>query len=390
MTPDLSHLHLNGRTVALWLDNGRIAGIEEAPGPATHVILPLTVEPHVHLDKTYTSHRCRAAKPGLFGAIEAMAADKSNWTENDLRGRIGCGLSDAYANGVYMMRSHVDWTEPGVPLAWTVMGEAAQDWQGRLSLQCAALAPIDLLGDADHGRAIATTVTKGGGVLGAFIYRNEGLAEKLNRVFALAVRYDLTLDFHVDEGLEPEAHGFDVIVALTAKHGLSGRVLCGHACSLSIRPDDDVARVIDAAACAGVALTVMPSTNLHLQDMAHGRTPRLRGLAPMHELRSAGVEVLLGTDNVRDPFYPYGVYDPVDTLRLGAVSAHLDPAVWNDAITTAPARVMGFDLPKIAVGQSATFMLIEGADWAAAVSNPRAARYIFRAGKTQTQGAATA
>lgn len=390
MTPDLAAVHFDGRTVAIRLDHGRIMAIDPAPGPATAVILPLPAEPHVHLDKTYTAHRCRATKPGLFGAIEAMAADKANWSEDDLHRRIARGLSGAYTNGVAALRSHIDWTEPGVPLAWAVLGEAAQDWRHRISIQRAALAPIDLLGDADHGPSIAATVAKDGGVLGAFIYRNEGLATKLDRVFALAVRHGLALDFHVDEGLEPEAQGFDAIVALTAKHSLGGRVLCGHACSLSIRPDTEVARVVDAAARAGVALTVMPSTNLYLQDMAPCRTPRLRGLAPMHELRNAGVEVLLGTDNVRDPFYPYGVYDPVDTLRLGAVSAHLDPAVWHDAITTTPARVMGFDLPKIAVGQPANFMLIEGADWADAISNPRAGRHIFRAGKTQTQGAVAA
>ena len=381
VTADLSHLQLDGRTVALRLEQGRIAAIDPAPGPANSVILPLPVDPHVHLDKTYTAHRCRALKPGLFGAIEAMATDKVNWTADDLHRRIGRGAKDAYANGVSALRSHVDWTEPGTPLAWSVMGEVAQDWQGRMVLQRAALASIELLADADHGPAIAATVAKDGGVLGTFIYRHDDLAQKLARVFALAVRYGLRLDFHVDEGLDIDANAFDAIVALAEKHRLGGRVLCGHACSLSIRPRDDVARVIDAAARAGVALTVMPSTNLYLQDMTPGRTPRLRGLAPMQELRAAGVQALLGTDNVADPFYPYGVYDPVDSLRLAAIAAQIDPADWLETITANPARAMGLTLPKIAVGEPADFMLITGADWAAAISNPRAIRQIYRAGR---------
>ena len=387
MTADLSHLHLNGRTVSLRLDRGRIAAIEAAVGPAKAVILPLPVEAHVHLDKTHTAHRCRADKPGLFGAIEAMAADKVNWTEADLRGRIHRGLNESYANGVSAMRSHVDWNVPTEPLAWGIMAEASQEWRGRVMLQRAALVSLDLLGDADHGPAIAATVAKSGGVLGAFVYRNDDLAQKLDRVFDLAVRHRLALDFHVDEGLELAANGFDAIVAKTALHGLGGMVLCGHACSLSVRPEAEVAQVIDAAAHAGVALTVLPSTNLHLQDMTPGRTPRLRGLAPMHELRAAGVEVLLATDNVRDPFYPYGVYDPVDALRLGTLAAHLDPAEWVGAITTAPARALGLDKPEIAVGQPADFMLIDGADWAAAIADPRASRQLFRAGKRMTVGA---
>lgn len=389
MRIDLSSLHLNGRTVSVRLEQGRIVAIDAAPGLATSVILPLPIDPHVHLDKTFTAHRCRAQKPGLFGAIEAMAAEKANWTADDLHNRIGRGLTDAYANGVSALRSHVDWTEAGEPLAWSVMGEAAEDWRGRLNLQRAALVSIDLLADADHGPAIAATVAKGGGVLGTFIYRHDDFAAKLEKVFALAVRYDLPLDFHVDEGLDVEANAFDTIVALTAKHGLGGRVLCGHACSLSVRPEAEVARVIDAAAHAGVALTVLPSTNLYLQDMTPGRSPRLRGLAPMQELRAAGVQVLLGADNVADPFYPYGTYDPLDMLRLATIAAHIDPADWLDAITTNPAKAMGLATAKIAVGAPADFMLIAGADWRDAISNPRALRHIYRAG-TVTQSKAAA
>lgn len=385
---DLSPLHLNGRTVSLRLDQGRIAAVDPVPGPATRVIVPLPIDPHVHLDKTFTAHRCRAQKPGLFGAIEAMAADKANWSEDDLRARIGRGMAEAYANGVSALRSHVDWTEPGVPLAWSVVGEAAQDWRGRLALQRSALVSIDLLADAGHGPAIAAKVAKDGGILGTFIYRHDDYAAKLDRVFALALRHELRLDFHVDEGLDLEADAFDTIVALTATHGLGGRVLCGHACSLSIRPEADVARVIDATARAGVALTVLPSTNLYLQDMAPGRTPRFRGLAPLQELRAAGVPVLLGADNVADPFYPYGAYDPLDTLRLAAIAGHINPADWLDAITTNPARAMGLDVPQIAVGEPADFMLITGADWAAAIRAPRAPRQIYRAGRATTMEAA--
>ena len=380
MNSKISSLGLNGRTVDVTVSAGVIARIAPAMGAARAMIMPLSVEPHVHLDKTYTAHRCQAKSPGLFGAIDAMAQDLGNWTADDLRARMTRGVADAYENGVVAMRSHVDWTAPGVPLAWTVMGEVAQNWATRLPLQRASLSGIDLLGDPDHGPAIAARVAQDGGVLGCFIYRHADIPDRLARVFRLAETHGLRLDFHVDEGLEPEANAFDDVVRMTADFGMAGRVLCGHACALSIRPDLQVARVMEAAAQAGVALTVMPTTNLHLQDMTPGRTPRLRGLAPMHELRAAGVQVLLGTDNVRDPFYPYGSYDSVEVLRLATLTAHLTPGDWLDAITTAPARAMGLAVPAIAVGQPADFITIDGADWAEALSQPRAHRHIYRAG----------
>ena len=380
----LSAVQLDGHTLNVRLDNGRFTRLEPIAGPAKAVMLSLPHDPHVHLDKTYTAHRCQADKPGLFGAIEAAERDKAVWTEADIRSRANRGLQEAFENGVAALRTHVDWGTPKTPLAWDVLGEAVETWRGRMVLQRASLSTLDLLGDVDHGTKIAKTVAQSGSVLGCFIYRNTDLDVKLERVFALAIRFDLHLDFHVDEGLEPEARGFDTIVALTAKHRMRGRVLCGHACSLAIRPEAEVSRVISAAAEAGVALTVMPSTNLYLQDMSSGRTPRQRGLAPMHELRAAGVEVLLGTDNVRDAFYPFGTYDPLEVLRLGCLAAHLNPSDWRQAIASGPARAMGLAVPKIAVGEPADFILIEAADWAEAISNPRAPRHIFRAGRALT------
>jgi cytosine deaminase len=149
--------------------------------------------------------------------------------------------------------------------------------------------------------------------------------------------------------------------------------LCGHACSLSVRTADDLKRTADAAARAGVALTIQPTANLYLQDMAFGRMPRLRGLAPAQELRAAGVEVMLGTDNVADPFIPFGSYDPVETLRLAWVAGHMAPSAWHEAITTTPARAQGLAPARIAPGEAADFLLIAGESLEAALRLPGAA-----------------
>ncbi|MXY34514.1 MAG: amidohydrolase family protein [Boseongicola sp. SB0664_bin_43] len=383
MNTEFTHVLLNGRTVALSLHQGRIAAIEPRPEPARHVAIPLPVDPHVHLDKTFTAGRCKSSKPGLFGAIDAMETDMANWSEEDLRFRMGRALKEASDNGICALRSHVDWPGPQTPLAWHVLGELAQDWCRRVHVQRASLTPLDLLGDPDHGSRIAERVASDGEVLGCFVYRNSRIEEWLEQVFALAARHGLRLDFHVDEGLEAEANAFDRIVALTARHRLAGRVLCGHACSLSIRPEREVARAAGAAAEAGVALVVLPTANLWLQDSSYDRTPRMRGLAPVHEMRAAGVSVLFGSDNVADPFYPFGSYDAVEVLRLASVSAQFDPAGWLDSITTRPTEALGLDRPELVVGGRADFLLIEGCDWNEALRSPRARRQVVRTGEIE-------
>lgn len=377
----LEDVDLDGRSVRLTLSGGKIAAIDPSPGPATRTILPLPVEPHVHLDKAGTISRCRPEASGLFGAIDAMARDKANWTAEDLRSRIEAGMQEAWQAGCRAIRSHIDWDGPAAPLAWDVASEVAQDWASRMPLIRASLSAIDVVGDADLGPAIAARVALDGQVLGAFIYRHPDLATRIPFVFDLAEKHGLMLDFHVDEGLEVEATGLDLIIAEATRRGMGDRVLCGHACSLSIRPD--AARAIDAMARAGVGLTVMPTTNLYLQDMAPGRTPRLRGLAPAQELRTAGVPVLFGTDNVRDPFYPMGVHDPLESLRLAALSAHLAPGSWVDAITTTPARALGLADRPVAVGEVADLLVFPAPDILAAIARPGVPRMVIRGGVPQ-------
>jgi cytosine deaminase len=110
----------------------------------------------------------------------------------------------------------------------------------------------------------------------------------------------------------------------------------------------------------------------------------------MHELRAAGVPVLLGADNVSDPFFSMGTYDALDVLRNASVAAHLVPADWLDSITTNPAKAMGLDKNEIRIGCSADFILIKGCSWEEALRNPKVPRQVFRAGFTESVGKAAA
>jgi cytosine deaminase len=377
----LRAVRLDGAVADVTLAGGRVARITPSAEPPRAMLLPPLVDAHVHLDKTHTVGRIPRRPTGLFDAAELAAADKVGWTEADVRARAGRALAEAEAHGVAALRTHVDWTTPDEPLAWSVIGEFAGEWRGRVAVDRAALVPLDLLGDAEAGPAIAARVAAAGGTLGAFVYRNAHLASKLEAVFALGARHDLMLDFHVDEGLDRDAAGLDTVVALAGRRRMAGRVLCGHACALAVRPEAEAARVLEAAAAAGVALAILPTTNLFLQDARAGRTPRLRGLAPAHEARAAGVEVAVATDNVRDAFYPWGAYDPIAAWRLAVLAAHLDPADWLDAITGAPARALGLAAPRIEVGGPADFLLIDADGPDDLVSRPGARAQVWRGGR---------
>lgn len=386
---------LNGVAIAglpghhdILIEGSHISSIEPSNATGGGLVTSLFADVHVHLDKTFTIPRIAQNGPAkvecLFDAIDLMNGDRQNWTAEDIRTRATRGLEAAFAQGVGAMRSHVDWITPAVPTAWPVLNELRAEWKDRIDLQLAALVHGDLVPEA--GRSIAARIALDGGVLGAFFYRNSKLEAKIEEMFRLAISHDLDLDFHVDEGLDIEADGFSLIVDATRRHAMDGRVLCGHACSLSLRAADELENILGTAAEAGVALVSLPTTNLYLQDRLGGKSPRLRGVAPLKESRAAGMNVMLGSDNVRDAFYPYGDYDPLAILRLAAPVCHLQPDDWLDSITALPARLIGSARVRIPeAGASANFIWHDAENIDDLISRPQVARTIWRDGIASPQ-----
>jgi hypothetical protein len=94
-----------------------------------------------------------------------------------------------------------------------------------------------------------------------------------------------------------------------------------------------------------VAVVALPLTNLWLLGRRPERTPLLRVQAPIRSLQRAGVLVALGGDNVQDPWYPGGDFDPIELLRLSPLTSHLWPAQRQGLapFSTAPARLLGLE-----------------------------------------------
>lgn len=339
----------------LILRDGRVQGLRPGPLPE-RLILPRLAEVHCHLDKCHSIDRILAsgARPGggLRQAIAAQTADARHWTTADLRVRIGRGLAEYAGIGAGVVRSHVDWQWPGAvpPPAWEVLRDLAPAQP--FALQMAALCGIDMLAEPGLADSIARAIVPDGGVLGAFVLDQPHRRAGLRAAFAAADRHGLALDFHVDEGLSAGLDGLQLIVEAAEETGFQGPVLCGHGCALSLLPPDDLARLADRMARAGIALAVLPATNLFLQGRGTG-TPAPRGLAPLHALRARGVRVVIGTDNVRDAFLPLGRHDPLWALSLAVLAAHLDAPMgqWLPMVTTEARAALG--LPPVTVDGAA-------------------------------------
>ena len=208
------------------------------------------------------------------------------------------------------------------------------------------------------------------------------LRDGLEILFTLAERKGWDLDFHVDESADPRACSLAVIAETAIARHFAGRILVGHCCSLSLQPPEDQQRTIEAVAKAGVSVVSLPMCNMFLQDRQPRRTPRWRGVTAFHELEEAGVNVMIASDNIRDPFYAYGDLDMLEVWREGVRILHLDYpfAKWAPVVRAAPAKAMGLSLGEIRPGAPADLVLTGARDFTELFARPHADRTVLRNG----------
>lgn len=380
--------------VALLIADARIAAIEVQPQGELPVfdldgatVLPAFVDPHTHLDKGDLLAVGLEPSRSLFGAIEAVRADYAHWTPAELAARIDFGLQEAWAHGTRALNSYCDWSDPHGPLAWQALQEARQRWRGRVELVLTSLAPVHLLADAMASERLARHVAQAGGVLGWFAYAAPHVPALLPLAFDLAERFDLRLDFHIDEHLDASQIHTLHVAELALERGFGERTVCGHACALSRLAPQQLSEVLEVVAASGLSMVSLPLTNLYLQDssqQAPRRTPRWRGLAPVHEASALGIPVAFGSDNHRDCFSPLGDLDPLRTLALAAWAAQLDDALheWAHAITRTAAGALGLAWNGVLRrGAPADLVLHPGRTSAEVLSRPELGRQVLRAGQ---------
>ncbi len=381
--------------VDILIDQGRIAQI--APGDAVSfgdapqlalaggIVLPLFVDAHTHLDKGHIWPRAVNPTGSFVEAVPAVMEDRAaNWTARDVAARMEFSLSCAYAHGTSSIRTHIDSVGSQTRISWPIVAEARERWRGKIDVQASPLYIIDLALDPTHMADVETMVSEyGTGILGAATPVGTRVREGLDILFGIAERKGWDLDFHADETDDPEARSLGVIAEMALARKFPGKILVGHCCSLARQDDDERARTIDLVARAGLSVVSLPMVNMFLQDRTSGRTPRWRGVTPLQELRAAGVNVMIASDNTRDPFYAYGDLDMMEVWREGVRILHLDYPVadWASAVFDAPARAMGVEAPGFRIGADADMILTRARNFTELFARPQSDRAVLRSGR---------
>jgi len=351
------------------------------------------VETHIHLDKSCILERCNCERGTLEEVIETVAAAKRAFTEADIHARAQRTLEKAITQGTTRMRTHVE-ADPRVGLnGFHAVRALKRDYAWALDLEICVFPQEGLTNDPGTEELLVEACEQGADVIGGCPYTDTDPAAQTARIFAIARRFDLDIDFHLDFDLDPSWMHLDEVCRQTDAHRWGGRVAIGHVTKLSTIDHSRLDKIAAQLADAGVAVTVLPATDLFLMGREHQHhVPR--GVAPAHRLLTHGVTCSLATNNVLNPFTPFGDCSLIRMANLYANIAQLgrgdDMRACFDMVTTLPARLMNAADYGIAVGHPADLVVIDSLDPAMAVAELARPLFGYKRGRRSfTHAAAT-
>jgi cytosine deaminase len=335
------------------------------------LVLPGFIDSHIHLDKSCILDRCHIEQGTLQEAIRQVAAAKRGFTEDDVYARASRTLEKAIVQGTTAMRTHVEVDARIGLTSFNAIRKLSADYAWAIDLELCVFPQEGLINDPGTEQMLVAACEQGADLIGGCPYVDANRAQHIERIFALARRYDLDIDFHLDFDLDPSWTDMEEVCRRADAHRYGGRVAIGHVTKLSTMPRSEFEAWARRLADAGVAVTVLPSTDLFLTGRDHDHDIP-RGVTHAHRLSAHGVTCSLATNNVLNPFTPFGDCSLIRIANLYANVAQLGdaPALCScfDMVTNGPARLMNVGQYGVEVGNPADLVVLDCTEAAAAVA----------------------
>jgi cytosine deaminase len=389
-----------GRRQDVAIRDGRIVRIGPAlPGGwgetldiAGRLVLPGFVETHIHPDKAFIADRTEGLRAGGPSAQSLVAELKKAFTVDDVYHRARRVLELAVRHGTTTMRAHVELDQFVETRGLDAMRRLQKDLAGVLDLQLIAFAQEGIFNDSVTQDLLREALTAGVPTLGGCPYMDKGQRAHIDWFFETAQAFGVRLDFHADSSDDPMMLTSDYIAEQTLARGMQGRVTLGHLCTLDALEPAHRARVVDKLREARIHVISLPATELHVKGRGAVRFT-WRGVTRLAELRAAGVNIAISTNNIVNPFTPYGHPDLLRQALVAAMSAHLgnlDQLAWLlDLVTTNAARAIGLDDYGLAEGCRADLVVLDAASPADAITEQAEKLWVLKGGRVVARNTRT-
>jgi cytosine/creatinine deaminase len=373
------------------IENGRIAAI--APALAADgrehdakggLVCAGLIETHIHLDKSRIIERCPPEETREISPVKSVAPLKKTFTVEDVRLRAARTLEQCILHGATRMRTQVE-VDPGIAMrGFDAVKSLIADYRWAIDIEICVFPQEGMTNYPGTEELLIEGLKRGAkAVGGAPRYDADGPAQ-INRIFELAREFDVDIDIHLDVGPTADHLYVHQVCELTEKYRRGGRVVVGHMAKLSTMPPDRLKAVARRMAEAGVAVTVLPATDLYLMGRDQDHNVR-RGVADANLLLAHGVNCSLSTNNVLNPATPYG---DCSLIRIANLHANVlqvrHPRELRECfamLTERSARLLNLNDYGLAVGNPADVVLFDTETPEQAISEIRNPLCAFKRGR---------
>lgn len=377
--------------VDIGIKDGRIAAIQprlRADGVERDLGGALTsgglIDCHIHLDKAFVFDRTAPESGRLAESVQRTSKVKHGFTTADVHARASRVLARAVAQGTMRMRTQLE-LDPIVELrSFEGVRQAIADFSSMIDVEICVFPEEGLTNNPGTEELLVAALESGVRVIGGAPGSDTDRTGQLERIFALAKRYDCDIDLHIDFGNEPKDMDLDIVFRLCDRDRMGGRVTVAHVTKLSTFPLDQQRAIARRIGDAGITLTVLPATDVFLSGRDQTANVR-RGVVDGNMLIEEKANATLGTNNVVNAFTPFG---DCSLLRIANFYAHV-VQVSSDAqirtcwemLTTRPARMLNLREYGIAVGNPADIVVFDATDPVQAIREIRQPLSAFKRGR---------
>ncbi|NTF08965.1 amidohydrolase family protein [Agrobacterium rubi] len=344
---------------------------------------PGFVDSHVHLDKACILERCTICAGTLEEAVRETAKAKAGFSEDDVFERASSIVRQAITHGTTRMRTFVEIDPRADMRSFAAIKRVRERFAFAIDIQICAFAQEGLTQEPETEEMLDEALRTGADLVGGCPYTDPRPEEHIRRIFALARRHDVDVDFHLDFSLDPAKTDLPAVIEATHANGYGGRVTIGHVTNLSALDPAERSIIARQIAAAGIAVTVLPATDLFLMGRdRHSNIPR--GVTPAHLLRVDGVQAAIATNNILNPFTPFG---DASLGRMANLYANVMQLSRNEdmdevfaMVSTRAAAIMRADY-GLAVGALADIVILDAPDQRAAIRSIAPPRAGWKAGR---------
>lgn len=342
------------------------------------------VETHIHLDKSRIIDRCAPAPGRGADAVRRVSEVKHTFTVEDVYSRAKTTLEACIKNGATRMRTHVE-VDPKVGLrGFEGVKALVDEFAFAIDIELCVMPQEGLTNNPGTDELMVEALRRGASVVGAAPGYDTDHPGQIRRVFELAREFGVDIDMHLDFGNTPDDLDVNLVCELTEEHHLGGRVAIGHATKLSTMPPQEQVAVARRLGDAGVAVTILPATDLFL--MGRDQTYNVkRGLVDANLFVENGCNCSISTNNILNPFTPFGDCSLIRMANLHANTLQIGErdriAECFAMLTERSAQLMNLSDYGIAVGHPADVVVIDATTPAQAVAEIAQPLAVFKDGR---------